>query len=545
MDADAARGRVLLEESRESVVVLDDDDRVLAREPARAPVDPGARGGREAPRRPPLGRGRDRPARRPLRRRRAPRAARLPRERRRPDRLRGAARRASRPRSRTSCARRSRGCCRCSRPRRCPARTCADLVDRARAEVEQIRELIDEVLFLSELESGTRVVSLGAVAVRPELEAVVAELEERASRAGVALVVEGDPEIELAIRPRMLRVVAQNLAENAIRYAGPGATFTLAVERDGGRGRPARHRRRGRGRGGAAAAALRALLPRRPRARLARHRARARDREAHRHAGRRHGRGARRPGRGPRDPLRVPGRSSRPRSPVSHQMFTARVSPRDPPAAETTRSPMVARGAARGAEGRHARLPCAARSVHDHRRRRRSGSTSRGPATRRARWGDWTLFGLSGGATLLTLVTFGLIVWKIVDQASPSVGKFGLGFLTGRHLERGQRRVRRAGLHLRDGDHVALRAPDRDADRDRDRALPLRPGAEVAALARRRDDRDAGRRPERPDRALGDHRARPDRPRRHRAGARLGARLDALLRRAGVRLHGREPARRP
>ena len=29
----------------------------------------------------------------------------------------------------------------------------------------------------------------------------------------------------------MLRVVAQNLAENAIRYAGPDATFTLAVER--------------------------------------------------------------------------------------------------------------------------------------------------------------------------------------------------------------------------------------------------------------------------------------------------------------------------
>jgi two-component system sensor histidine kinase SenX3 len=31
----------------------------------------------------------------------------------------------------------------------------------------------------------------------------------------------------------MLRVVARNLAENAIRYAGPGATFTLSVERDG------------------------------------------------------------------------------------------------------------------------------------------------------------------------------------------------------------------------------------------------------------------------------------------------------------------------
>ena len=67
----------------------------------------------------------------------------------------------------------------------------------------------------------------------PELDAVAAELEDRSSRAGVAIAVEGDPSIELEIRPRMLRVVAQNLAENAIRYAGPGATFTLAIERDG------------------------------------------------------------------------------------------------------------------------------------------------------------------------------------------------------------------------------------------------------------------------------------------------------------------------
>jgi two-component system sensor histidine kinase SenX3 len=105
------------------------------------------------------------------------------------------------------------------------------LVEQARGEVESVRELIDEVLFLSELESGGRVVSLGSVAVRPELDAVAAELGERASRAGVAVVIEGDPALELEMRPRMLRVVAQNLVENAIRYAGPGATFTLAVER--------------------------------------------------------------------------------------------------------------------------------------------------------------------------------------------------------------------------------------------------------------------------------------------------------------------------
>jgi two-component system, OmpR family, phosphate regulon sensor histidine kinase PhoR len=107
------------------------------------------------------------------------------------------------------------------------------LVDRARDEVESVRELIDEVLFLSELESGGRVVSLGAVTVRPELDLAVAELEERASRAGVAMTVEGDTAIELEMRPRMLRVIGQNLAENAIRYAGPGTSFTLAVEREG------------------------------------------------------------------------------------------------------------------------------------------------------------------------------------------------------------------------------------------------------------------------------------------------------------------------
>lgn len=105
------------------------------------------------------------------------------------------------------------------------------LVEQARGEVEQVRELIDEVLFISELESGARVVALGAVPVRPELDSVVDELAERAARAGVVLRVVGDVLIELPLRPRMLRVIAQNLAENAIRYAGPGATFTLAVER--------------------------------------------------------------------------------------------------------------------------------------------------------------------------------------------------------------------------------------------------------------------------------------------------------------------------
>ena len=115
-----------------------------------------------------------------------------------------------------------------------PGENVPELVEHARREVDQIRELIDEVLFLAELESGTRVVSLGAEPVLPVLREVLAELEEAAARAGVALRVEGDESATAEVRPRMLRVVARNLAENAVRYAGPGTNATLSVRREDG-----------------------------------------------------------------------------------------------------------------------------------------------------------------------------------------------------------------------------------------------------------------------------------------------------------------------
>ena len=94
-------------------------------------------------------------------------------------------------------------------------------MDQARGEIDQITELIDEVLFLSELESGARVVALGATPVKPVLMEAVEELEERAARAGVELRVECDDDVELAIRPRMLRVVARNLAEKPFGMPAP------------------------------------------------------------------------------------------------------------------------------------------------------------------------------------------------------------------------------------------------------------------------------------------------------------------------------------
>jgi signal transduction histidine kinase len=106
------------------------------------------------------------------------------------------------------------------------------LIDQARAEVENAGVLIDEILFLAELESGKEVVSLGDTLALPVLEDVIREREDAAARAGVTLAVEGD-DVHLPLRPRMLRMIAENLTQNAIRYAGHGSQFTLSARRAG------------------------------------------------------------------------------------------------------------------------------------------------------------------------------------------------------------------------------------------------------------------------------------------------------------------------
>jgi two-component system, OmpR family, phosphate regulon sensor histidine kinase PhoR len=229
MDGDAGRGRALVEESREAVVVLDEDDRVLlASRRARQSME-GIREGDVMPAGVLSGERGVVPLVVPIDvEGRTERLVYLSRagDLAAYEELRSGFTAAVSHELRTPLAR----LLTLLETATLPGEDVRELIVQATGEVEQITELIDEVLFLSELESGARVVSLGATAVRPVLEEALDELAERAERAGVTLRVEGDG-TELAIRPRMLRVVGRNLAENAIRYAGPGATFTLAVER--------------------------------------------------------------------------------------------------------------------------------------------------------------------------------------------------------------------------------------------------------------------------------------------------------------------------
>ena len=114
-----------------------------------------------------------------------------------------------------------------------PGADTAALVEQARQEVEAMAELVDDVLFLSELETGRAVVGLGDVRVSPIAEEVVASLRPSAERHGQELVTLVADDAAIAVRPRMVRVLVENLLTNAIRYAGEGARVTVSVRQEG------------------------------------------------------------------------------------------------------------------------------------------------------------------------------------------------------------------------------------------------------------------------------------------------------------------------
>jgi signal transduction histidine kinase len=103
------------------------------------------------------------------------------------------------------------------------------LLAEAREQVEEMRELIDDVLFLSELESGRLVVALGGTAALPVLEEARDRLADSAERADVEILIDAPADVVIPLRRRMLQVVVENLALNSIRYAGPGTTLRLVA----------------------------------------------------------------------------------------------------------------------------------------------------------------------------------------------------------------------------------------------------------------------------------------------------------------------------
>jgi signal transduction histidine kinase len=106
------------------------------------------------------------------------------------------------------------------------------LLAQARGEVEQMSELVDEILFLSELEEE-RLEFRGRTFLAGVVAEVLSELRDRAEVEEVELRADVAPGFELAVRRRLVHALVENLAENAVRHAGPGTVFTLRAFRDG------------------------------------------------------------------------------------------------------------------------------------------------------------------------------------------------------------------------------------------------------------------------------------------------------------------------
>jgi two-component system phosphate regulon sensor histidine kinase PhoR len=109
------------------------------------------------------------------------------------------------------------------------------IVSSARDEVRRMTEIVNDVLFLSEVETGREVVSLQATTVLPVLEEVVVTLGERARLAGIEFVVVAAPDAQVPIRARLLRTIVENLAENVLRHARGATRCWLSSRREGSR----------------------------------------------------------------------------------------------------------------------------------------------------------------------------------------------------------------------------------------------------------------------------------------------------------------------
>lgn len=97
-------------------------------------------------------------------------------------------------------------------------------------EAARMRRLVDDLLFLSKVETGQIPMNRRPVALEPFLEACVQRLRWQAGQRDVRIVCQVDPTYTLPpveVDPDRLEQACVNLLENAVRHATPGSTITV------------------------------------------------------------------------------------------------------------------------------------------------------------------------------------------------------------------------------------------------------------------------------------------------------------------------------
>ena len=111
--------------------------------------------------------------------------------------------------------------------------TRAGFVARCINETQRLEALILDILFLSELEATQDVAPDEVSDMAGAVEDVAADLAEAAALQGVELVVSATRPAPCPLSERMAHIVVRNLLENAVKYAGPGATAHASVLTEG------------------------------------------------------------------------------------------------------------------------------------------------------------------------------------------------------------------------------------------------------------------------------------------------------------------------
>jgi two-component system phosphate regulon sensor histidine kinase PhoR len=99
-------------------------------------------------------------------------------------------------------------------------------------ETNRLSQLIDEILFLSSLESGATSLE-GSTELLPLSESLIEKLQPLAARFEVTIKSSIPAGLSLPLPERMASTVLSNLLENAIKYAGRGSRVELIAARDG------------------------------------------------------------------------------------------------------------------------------------------------------------------------------------------------------------------------------------------------------------------------------------------------------------------------
>ncbi|HMN98554.1 MAG TPA: ATP-binding protein [Miltoncostaeaceae bacterium] len=113
--------------------------------------------------------------------------------------------------------------------------TRGDFTARAASETQRLEALISDILFLSELEATQGAPSADRSDLAEAAHATREALADLAVEHKVALVVDAPAPVWTPLSDRMAVTVVRNLLENAVKYAGTGATATATVRAvDGG-----------------------------------------------------------------------------------------------------------------------------------------------------------------------------------------------------------------------------------------------------------------------------------------------------------------------